>query len=301
MRMILSNVQMKTIDLPNGETIAYQEREGGKKQVLLIHGNMTSSKHWDLVLENMDPDYKLYAIDLRGFGHSTYHQGIRSIEDFSEDVKEFADGIGLNEFAIIGWSLGGAVGMQFAADYPGRCTKLVLLASASTRGYPFYGTSWFGQLIFDHRLRTYHEIKMDLGKTIPIQFAIETKCRPFIKTMWNTLVYTKNEPDHKRYDEYIDDTFTQRNLAAVYHALNIFNISDKHNGLVKGNGLAKRINIPVLVLRGERDYIMTEQMAEEIVTDIGDNAQFIELKDCGHSPLIDDLEQLLQIVTDFLN
>ena len=182
----------------------------------------------------------------------------------------------------------------------GHCTKLVLLSSASTRGYPFYGTGWFGQLIFDHRLRTYHEIKMDLGKTIPIQFAIDTKCKPFLKTMWSTLVYTKNQPDKKRYDEYIDDTCTQRNLAAVYHALNIFNISDKYNGLVKGSGLAKNISIPVLVLRGERDYIMSEQMAEEIVADIGSNAKFIELKDCGHSPLIDDLDQLLQVITNFL-
>lgn len=297
--MPLSNVKYKAVELPNGETISYQERAGGKKKVLLIHGNMTSSKHWDLVLENMDPDYKLYAIDLRGFGRSTYHQEIRSIEDFSEDVKDFTEKIGLDDFSIMGWSLGGAVGMQFSADYPGLCTKLVLLSSASTRGYPFYGT-WFGQLIFDHRLRTYHEIKMDLGKTIPIQFAIDTKCKPFLKTMWSTLVYTKNQPDKKRYDEYIDDTCTQRNLAAVYHALNIFNISDKYNGLVKGSGLAKNISIPVLVLRGERDYIMSEQMAEEIVADIGSNAKFIELKDCGHSPLIDDLDQLLQVITNFL-
>lgn len=298
--MALSNVQYKSVDLPNGETIAYQERAGGQKKVLLIHGNMTSSKHWDLVLEHMDSNYKLYAIDLRGFGRSTYHQEIRSIEDFSEDVKDFTEKIGLNDFSIVGWSLGGAVGMQFAADYLGQCTKLVLLASASTRGYPFYGTSWFGQLIFDHRLKTYHEIKLDLGKTIPIQFAIDTKCRPFLKTMWSTLVYTKNQPDKRRYDEYIDDTCTQRNLAAVYHALNVFNISDKYNGLVKGSGLAKNINIPVLVLRGDRDYIMTEQMAQEIIADIGSNAKFIELMDCGHSPLIDDLDQLLKVVTDFL-
>ena len=85
--MTLSNVQYKKVKLPNGETIAYQEREGGEKKVLLIHGNMTSSKHWDLVLENMDDRYKLFAIDLRGFGQSSYNHEIRSIKDFSEDVK----------------------------------------------------------------------------------------------------------------------------------------------------------------------------------------------------------------------
>ena len=82
----LSNVQYKYIQLPNGETIAYQEREGGHKKILLIHGNMTSSVHWDLILEKMDPSYKLYAIDMRGFGRSTYHHQIRSIKDFSDDV-----------------------------------------------------------------------------------------------------------------------------------------------------------------------------------------------------------------------
>ena len=109
---------MKEVQLTNGETIAYREREGGEKKVLLIHGNMTSSKHWDLVLDNMAEEFKLYALDLRGFGNSSYNQLITSIKDFSDDVKLFVDEIGLKDFAIVGWSTGGAVAMQFAADYP---------------------------------------------------------------------------------------------------------------------------------------------------------------------------------------
>ena len=62
-------VQYKQVDLPNGERISYQEREGGEKKLLLIHGNMTSSKHWDLVIEHLDPSYKVYGIDMRGFGN----------------------------------------------------------------------------------------------------------------------------------------------------------------------------------------------------------------------------------------
>ena len=123
--MTLTNVEYKHVQLPNGETIAYQEREGGHKKVLLIHGNMTSSVHWDLVLENIDPRYKLYAIDMRGFGRSTYHNQIRSIKDFSDDVSEFVRAISLSDFSIIGWSTGGAVAMQYVADNPGMCNKLV--------------------------------------------------------------------------------------------------------------------------------------------------------------------------------
>ena len=297
----LSNVQYKNIQLPNGETIAYQEREGGHKKILLIHGNMTSSVHWDLVLENMDPSYKLYAIDMRGFGRSTYHNQIRSIKDFSDDVTEFVKAISLSDFSIIGWSTGGAVAMQFVAENPGICKKLVLLASASTRGYPFYGTKADGQPDFENRLTTYEEIKLDMGKTKLYQTAYKIKDREFLKMVWDSLIYTKNQPNAEKYEEYIDDMLTQKNLAEVYYSLNTFNISEKHNGLIDGNGLVKNIKLPVLVLRGDRDLIIREYMTKEIMEDLGDVARFVELKDCGHSPLMDDLDQLLHVITEFLD
>ena len=71
---------------------------------------------------------------------------------------------------------------------------------------------------------------------------------------------------------------TQRNLADVYHSLNTFNISDQHNGVIEGTNQAKDITIPVLILRGDRDYVVTEQMTQEIVEDLGDNATYIPLE-----------------------
>ncbi|MUV37695.1 3-oxoadipate enol-lactonase [Lentibacillus sp. JNUCC-1] len=129
----MGNVKLKKVELSNGETLAYRERDGGDDVVLLIHGNMTSSVHWDVVFEHMPENYKLYAVDLRGFGESSYHKQITSIKDFSDDVKQFVDVVGLKQFALVGWSLGGAVSQQFCADYPGYCDRLFLLASASSR------------------------------------------------------------------------------------------------------------------------------------------------------------------------
>ena len=298
--MTLSNIKYNYVTLPNGETIAYQEREGGEEKVLLIHGNMISSKHWDLVIEQMDPSYKIYAVDMRGFGQSSYHNRIQSIKDFSDDIRGVVDAIGLKDFAIIGWSTGGSVSMQFVADYPGYCSKLVLLESTSTRGVPFYGTREDGQPDFENRYTTFEQIKNDKDKILPTQRAYDTKDHAFLKAVWNAVIYTKIQPSEDKYEEYVNDMLTQRNLAEVYHALNSFNISEKHNGLLEGNGLVKNITIPVLVLRGDRDYVIPEQMAEEIVEDIGKNARFVELEDCGHSPLIDDLDQMLQVISEFL-
>lgn len=290
---------MKEVQLENGETIAYREREGGEKKILLIHGNMTSSKHWDLVLEHMAVEFKLYAMDLRGFGKSTYNNLITSIKDFSDDVKLFVDEIGLRDFAIVGWSTGGAVAMQFAADYPAYCNKLILLASESTRGYPFDGK--LDENDEPRRFERYEDIKKDLIRTIPVQAAYDTNNVELLKLIWNAVIYTKNQPAPEVYDEYVQDMRTQRNLAEVHHSNNTFNISYHDNGLVEGNGLVDRINVPVLVLRGDRDFVITAEMTRELVEDLGGKAKFVELKDCGHSPLVDDLPQLLTEMTDFLN
>jgi pimeloyl-ACP methyl ester carboxylesterase len=297
----MKKISFKEVLLPNGEKLSYREREGGEKKVLLIHGNMTSSMHWDVVLENMEESYKLFAVDLRGFGGSSYIEPIKSIKDFSDDVKQFVDCIGLNDFSIVGWSTGGAVAMQFVADYPGLCEKLILLASASTRGYPFFGLNSEGQVDPNLRYQTYEQIKQDLVRTIPIQAAYDKQDGDFLKAVWNSLIYTKNHPSSEQYKVYVDDMLTQRNLAEVYHALNTFNISSLDNDVSNGTNDVSKINIPVLVLRGDRDYVITEQMNEELLKDLGDKARFIELKDCGHSPLIDDLTQLLDSISEFLN
>ncbi|CAG9623121.1 alpha/beta fold hydrolase [Sutcliffiella rhizosphaerae] len=126
------------IKLNNGETLSYLKRQGGGHVVLLIHGNMASSVQYDLLLEKMDSIFTIYAVDLRGYGNSTYHKSINSMRDFSEDLKQFVDQLDLKKVYLIGWSNGGGVAMQFATDYPEHVNKMVLLSSMSTRGYPAF-------------------------------------------------------------------------------------------------------------------------------------------------------------------
>jgi pimeloyl-ACP methyl ester carboxylesterase len=296
----MGKIELKSVHLPNGETLGYRERKGGDKVVLLVHGNMISSKHWDLVFENMDESYKLYAVDLRGQGISTYNRRIDSLKDFSEDLKMFVDELGLQRFSIIGWSMGGGVSMQFASNYPDYVERLVLLASVSTRGYPFYQLDKYGQPILTERLKTKEEIAKDTRRTIPVLTAYKNRDKEFLRQLFNLTMYTHKQPSEERYDAYIDDVLTQRNLLDVYYALNRFNISLQHNGLVEGTGEAGCIHVPTLVIWGENDLVVTKKMQEEIVEDIGKNATFTILPNAGHSPLVDNLEGLLKEVENFL-
>jgi pimeloyl-ACP methyl ester carboxylesterase len=295
----MSNIALKSVQIANGETLGYREREGGDIVLLLVHGNMNSSKHWDLVLENADPRYKIYAVDQRGFGISTYNNRIDSLKDLSEDLKMFVDALGLKRFSLMGWSTGGGVVMQFAADYPEYVEKLILLASVSTRGYPFYAENEKGEPDLSRRLTTKAEMEA-LGRTQTINGAYAARDKETLRAIYNAVVYDRNQPSPEHYEEYLEDMMTQRNLADIYHALNTFNISAIDNPAAKGSRAAEKIQAPVLVLQGEHDLVVPVSMAHEIVEDIGANARLVMLEGCGHSALVDDLNQLLRRIDEFI-
>lgn len=294
-------VELKKLTLLNGETMGYRERSGGEEVLLLIHGNQSSSLQWDVLLEKLDQSYKVYAVDLRGFGTSTYHTSIQSLKDFSEDLKLFADELGLDRFHLMGWSNGGGVAMQLAADYPDYVQKLILLASLSTRGYPMYKSSEAGVPITDVRLKTKEEIMNDQGLQSTLE-AMKNRDKPFMKKAWDYLVFSDNKPEEEQYERYLEDVFKQRNVVDVMDAANRFNISDEFNGLVDGTGEISQIAAPVLVVWGTRDCLTPRYMTQEIVDDFRIYEKDVDAiyLDAGHSPLIDNPEELIKAMLDFL-
>jgi len=291
---------MKGVLLSNGETLYYRERPGGHIPLVLVHGNMTSSVHWDVLIEKLPGQLKVYAVDLRGFGQSTYHTPIESIHDFATDLKEWADLLGLSSFNLMGWSMGGAVAMDYAAHYPGDVDKLILMCSASTRGFPIYQKDEHGLPIKEKPLHTREEIARDPIQVLPILNAYREKNKDVLKRIWNLLIYTINQPDEEQYDKYLEDMLTQRNLIDVDYALAHFNISDQPAPTGQGTGLVKHLTMPILVITGKNDLVVTRAMTEELLSDLPQKPTHIELN-AGHSPLIDDLENLIQAINTFIS
>nr|WP_281419870.1 alpha/beta hydrolase [Evansella tamaricis] len=260
----------------------------------MIHGNMTSSQHWDLVFEEMDEKYHLIAPDVRGFGESSYINPINSFDDLADDFAEFYEKIELQSAHVVAWSTGGGVGMNLAVKYPEKIESLTLLCSLSTRGYPFFLLDEKGQPI--KRIETREELKQDSWRTIPIEKAYREKDWDMLKGIWKQVVYTNKEPEETRYDVYLNEMCKQRNLVDIYYINDRFNIS-LQNG---GTGEVETITAPVLILEGEQDKLVFPAMTSEIREDFGGRASYHLLKGCGHSPLVDDLDQLIEVVTLFV-
>ena len=72
------------------ETLAYLD-EGQGEVVLMIHGNMSSSVHYEPLIERICDSYRCIAVDLRGFGDSTYNNRFDTLEELADDVNAFLD------------------------------------------------------------------------------------------------------------------------------------------------------------------------------------------------------------------
>ena len=92
---------------------------------ILIHGNDESSIVWYAWIPRMAQEFRLLRPDLPGFGRSAIPAGMQwSLAGLARFVAQALDKAGVQSAHIIGAKTGGAIAMQFAADYPDRTLTL---------------------------------------------------------------------------------------------------------------------------------------------------------------------------------
>jgi len=144
------NSSVKEIVLAGHGRIVY-EVSGHGEQVLLIHCWSGSKEYWKYVLRDLSDQFKLYALDLKGFGDSDKPPGGYRISDYSDMILKFCRAVGINRADVVGHSLGGAIAIKFATEHPEMVRKLVLVStppnglplSLRIIGYPVIGGIWY--------------------------------------------------------------------------------------------------------------------------------------------------------------
>jgi pimeloyl-ACP methyl ester carboxylesterase len=99
--------------------------------VVLLHGIARSREDFAEQHELLSDDFRVYSLDLAGFGESEPSPGRSSLPAIADRVAMLLDALGETRPAhLVGNSLGGAVAMLFALRYPDRARSLVLVDSA---------------------------------------------------------------------------------------------------------------------------------------------------------------------------
>ncbi len=287
----MKEYKLETVDLPTGETIAYRKAGKGEKTFLLIHGNMSSSVHFQNLMEKLEKYFTVYAIDMVGFGDSSYNRKIQSLEDFSRDITEFIKHFKLKNVYIVGWSTGGGVALETAVDNQEVVKGVFLLSSVGVSGLKVNGmnmNSW-GMMQMDRMFLKKH-IKNDLP-TKQHALALKKKDKAFFKLLWDS-IYVKRNPDTEEYAAYIEAMLKQRNLIDVVYSLSNFNMTTTNNGVKDGTGRLYQLRCPITILHGDLDVVVPIADARNSVKLIGQRAELIEFDGCGHSLLTDDLDRV---------
>jgi len=102
---------------------------GSGPPVVLIHGMLNSSYHWQAVAARLAPYHTVIAPDLIGHGDSAAPRGDYSLGAHAASIRDLLAAIGVERATIVGHSLGGGVAMQFFYQFPERVERLVLVSS----------------------------------------------------------------------------------------------------------------------------------------------------------------------------
>jgi pimeloyl-ACP methyl ester carboxylesterase len=113
-----------------GKKVHYLEKGSGAP-LILIHGFLVHSAMWKMNIDALAEKFKVYAIDLWGFGYSERLPKTEySFPLYGKQVKGFMEALSIPKATFIGQSMGGGISVYLAANFPEIVDRLILLAPA---------------------------------------------------------------------------------------------------------------------------------------------------------------------------
>jgi pimeloyl-ACP methyl ester carboxylesterase len=111
--------------------------------VVLLHGLGASAElNWSGVMNALGPGVRVVAPDIRGHGETTTRERF-TLEDAADDVVAVADALSLDEFIVVGYSMGGAIAQLVCHRHGARVRGLVLCATSRA-----FRQNWRERLMF---------------------------------------------------------------------------------------------------------------------------------------------------------
>jgi pimeloyl-ACP methyl ester carboxylesterase len=124
---------MPTIDA-NGLQIGYDAVGLGPPLVVLHGATLARGGHMAPHLDRLTASFRVYLPDARGHGATRWdvRDGFTT-EDMVEDLRAFVDGLAIETFDLLGFSMGGMTALQFAVTHADRLETLVVVGISTAR------------------------------------------------------------------------------------------------------------------------------------------------------------------------
>jgi pimeloyl-ACP methyl ester carboxylesterase len=138
---LLPGITSAIIETPRLRTHILTSGPENGQPVVFIHGNASGARFFEEAMLGLPQGFRAISVDLRGFGESEAKpiDATRGLRDFSDDIHAVLSDRNVvragQKVALVGWSVGGGVAMQYAIDHAAQVSKIVLLAPMSPFGF----------------------------------------------------------------------------------------------------------------------------------------------------------------------
>ncbi|MBD5390809.1 alpha/beta hydrolase [bacterium] len=158
---------------------------GSGKDLILLHGWGASLLTFSKLAKTLSSNFKVYSIDLPGFGESSIGVPL-SVEEVAGIIHEFVIQLGINSPILCGHSYGGRVAIVYASRHA--VSKLVLISSAGIKQKLKF-SKWFKVRVYKILKKCHLPVKMgssdyqnaDNVKRIMLVKAVNTDLRKEMK------------------------------------------------------------------------------------------------------------------------
>ena len=268
----------------HGHRVIYRIAGDGPP-VVLIHGMVNSSKHWEQVALRLADRHTVVAPDLLGHGDSAAVRGDYSLGAHSCSIRDLLTTIGIDRATVVGHSLGGGIAMQFFYQFPQRVERLALISSGGLgrdvspmlRGAALPGAAAGIWLVANRRVRSALE-----------RAGEQLRARGSRRGVYMQALARAMRP--------LQD-------AAARHAFlqtlrSVIDVRGQHVSAI--DRLYLLGELPTLIVWGERDN--TIPMAHGLAAhELIPNSRFVTLPKAAHFPNLEDPEGLADALLDWLD
>ena len=258
---------------------------GDGPPVVLIHGMVNSSRHWEEVALRLADRYTVVAPDLLGHGDSAAVRGDYSLGAHACSIRDLLTTIGIERATVVGHSLGGGIAMQFFYQFPQRVERLALISSGGLghevspmlRGAALPGAATGIWLVANRRVRAALE-----------RAAERMRARGSRKGVYLQAVARAMRP--------LQDAAARR--AFVQTLRSVIDVRGQHVSAI--DRLYLLGELPTLIVWGGRDNTIPMEhglAAHELIP----NSRFVTLPKAAHFPNIEDPQGLADALLDWLD
>jgi len=275
----------------------WKGKKGGRNLVFL-HGFAASSHWWIRQVPALSNDYKMLLIDLPGHGLSSglpRHLSRKSFVAMSSIVHSVINMLKVEDPVLVGWSLGGAVSLQYVLDYKSELLGLVLVDTLPTiRVMPTFGylpaVPYY--CIPDPRrflpfIRLYARLVQG-----PLDYVSKSHLKRGLAKFLVELMATgkrSNEEIVEWASEVLLENLNIKALLQVMVGMIEFDVVDK----------LSEIDVPTLIIHGIEDRILSTEYARLLHRNIrGSNLRLIQ--GVGHCPHLENPEEFDKALIEFL-